>query len=83
MKGFSIFSMHGAQVGERTWAGVQNGTCPQDCSVPYSPCPATPTGGTCNGAGRCYTNTGACDCFVGCGHSAIHQILTCSVAMTR
>lgn len=34
--------------------------------MPYVPCPTTPGGGTCSGAGRCYTNTGSCDCYVGC-----------------
>jgi hypothetical protein len=55
-----------AQVGERRWAGVQEGTCPEDCPVPYVSCPATPAGGPCAGAGLCYTNTGTCDCFLGC-----------------
>ncbi|KAK9845882.1 hypothetical protein WJX81_005075 [Elliptochloris bilobata] len=52
------------EVGERTWAGVRNGTCPADCPVPYAMCPSA-SGRPCGGAGRCFSSLGLCDCFAG------------------
>lgn len=53
------------QVGERTAVGLQNGTCPQDCPFAHMACPSSPAG-QCSAKGRCYSNMGLCDCFVGC-----------------
>lgn len=52
------------QVGERAWVGVHNGTCPEDCLVPYALCPAV-GGRPCGGKGRCLSNLGLCTCFQG------------------
>ncbi|BDA45042.1 probable disintegrin and metalloproteinase with thrombospondin motifs at N-terminal half [Coccomyxa sp. Obi] len=52
------------EVGERTAVGLQNGTCPQDCPIAHMACPSSPAG-QCSAKGRCYSNTGLCDCFVG------------------
>lgn len=53
------------QIGERTAVGLQNGTCPQDCPIAHMVCPRSPAG-QCSTKGRCYSNMGLCDCFVGC-----------------
>ena len=53
------------QVGERTATGVQNGTCPQDCPLPYTLCPATEAG-LCSATGRCSFSSGLCSCYAGC-----------------
>jgi hypothetical protein len=45
--------------------GLQNGTCPQDCPVAHMVCPGT-SAEQCSARGRCYPNSGLCDCFVGC-----------------
>ena len=57
------------EVGER---GTQSngsqmylqGSCPQDCPVQYSACPANDST-PCSGRGTCLSSQGVCDCFPG------------------
>lgn len=44
---------------------MQNGTCPQDCPLPYTLCPATEAG-LCSATGRCSFSSGLCSCYAGC-----------------
>lgn len=72
--------MGGKQVGERTSVGVQNGTCPQDCPIAYTLCPSTDVG-LCGAKGRCYSDSGTCDCFAGwaSASSPLHLFTAMSV----
>ena len=46
--------------------GTPGGTCPEDCPLPYQPCPAgSSNSSACSGHGRCLAAQGACDCFLG------------------
>lgn len=53
---------------------MQNGTCPQDCPIAHMICPGT-SAGQCGARGRCYSNSGLCDCFVGCCFLPFDQCL--------
>lgn len=57
------------EVGERSIQsnGSQTqlqGSCPQDCPVQYSACPANDST-PCSGKGTCLSSQGVCDCFSG------------------
>ena len=68
-----------AQVGERTWVGVSNGTCPADCPVPFALCPLA-DGRSCGGRGRCFASLGLCDCFAGCACALAAYLAPCCVS---
>lgn len=49
------------ETGERTVAGLVQGSCPADCGPPSQPCP-----GACAGHGTCTSASGTCNCFARC-----------------
>ena len=49
------------ETGERSVAGMVEGSCPADCGPPSQPCP-----GACAGRGTCVASSGTCNCFARC-----------------